>query len=144
MIADKSWFKIKRQDMYLDEFYNANNRTWQYYLNITKMYQYSLFANAVVLATQEPTITITSLGFNSNVVSLAEGDTASVAVDVKPFGATTPEIVFTSSDDSVFTVSSDADNGRIAKVVGVGEGTGVLTATAGNVSSTVTISVTSA
>lgn len=144
MIADKSWFKIKRQDMYLDEFYNANNRTWQYYLNITKMYQYSLFANAVVLATAEPTITITSLGFNSNVVSLAEGDTASVAVDVKPFGATTPEIVFTSSNDSVFTVSSDADNGRIAKVVGVGKGTGVLTATAGNVSSTVTISVTSA
>ena len=27
MIADKSWFRIKRQDMFLDEFYNANNRT---------------------------------------------------------------------------------------------------------------------
>lgn len=45
MIADKSWFRIKRQDMFLDEFYNANNRTWQYYLNLTKMYNYSLFSN---------------------------------------------------------------------------------------------------
>ena len=40
--------------MYLDEFYNANNRTWQYYLNLTKMYGYSLFANGVILATALP------------------------------------------------------------------------------------------
>ena len=55
IIADKSWFRIKRQDMYLDEFYNANNRTWQYYLNLTKMYGYSLFANGIILATAQPT-----------------------------------------------------------------------------------------
>jgi hypothetical protein len=54
IIADKSFFRIKRQDMYLDEFYNANNRTWQYYLNLTKMYGYSLFANGVILATALP------------------------------------------------------------------------------------------
>ena len=54
-IGDKSWFRIKRQDMYLDEFYNANNRTWQYYLNLTKMYNYSLFANGVVFCTEAPT-----------------------------------------------------------------------------------------
>ena len=41
--------------MYLDEFYNANNRTWQYYLNLTKMYGYSLFANGIILATAQPT-----------------------------------------------------------------------------------------
>ena len=38
-IGDRSWFRIKRQDMYLDSWYNANNRTWQYYLNLTKMYR---------------------------------------------------------------------------------------------------------
>ena len=46
MIADKSWFKIKEQEMTMDEFYNANNRTWQLYLNVVKMYSYSLFSNA--------------------------------------------------------------------------------------------------
>lgn len=45
MIADKSWFRIKEQEMTMDEFYNANNRTWQYYLNVVRMYSYSLFAN---------------------------------------------------------------------------------------------------
>lgn len=143
MIADKSWFKIKRQDMYLDEFYNANNRTWQYYLNITKMYQYSLFANAVVLATAEPTIAITSMDYKANVVEIKQGDVENLEITVTPFGATSPAIEYTSSNQSVFTVLADSNN-RIAKVTGVGEGTAILTATAGNVKATVTINVKSA
>lgn len=143
MIADKSWFKIKRQDMYLDEFYNANNRTWQYYLNITKMYQYSLFANAVVLATAEPTIAITSMNYKENVVEIKQGDVENLEITVTPFGATSPDITYTSSNQSVFTVLADT-NKRIAKVTAVGEGTAILTATAGNVTATVTINVKSA
>lgn len=54
IMADKNWFKIKSQDIELDTFYNANNRVWNYYLNVVKMYNYSLFANAVVFATEEP------------------------------------------------------------------------------------------
>lgn len=140
MIADKSWFKIKRQDMYLDEFYNANNRTWQYYLNITKMYQYSLFANAVVLATAQPTIAITSMDYKANVVEIKQGDVENLEITVTPFGATSPAIEYTSSNQSVFTVLADSNN-RIAKVTAVGEGTAILTATAGNATATVTINV---
>ena len=143
MIADKSWFKIKRQDMYLDEFYNANNRTWQYYLNITKMYQYSLFANAVVLATAEPTIAITSMDYKENVVEIKQGDVENLEITVTPFGATSPTITYASSNQSVFTVLADSNN-RIAKVTAVGEGTAILTATAGNATATVTINVKSA
>lgn len=143
MIADKSWFKIKRQDMYLDEFYNANNRTWQYYLNITKMYQYSLFANAVVLATAEPTIAITSMDYKENVVEIKQGDVKNLEITVTPFGATSPTITYASSNQSVFTAVADSNN-RIVKVTGVGEGTAILTATAGNVKATVTINVKSA
>lgn len=54
IIFDRSFFKIKTQDNEMDEFYNANNRVWNYYLNVNKMYNTSLFANAVVLATQLP------------------------------------------------------------------------------------------
>lgn len=54
IMADRKWFKIKSQDAELDSFYNANNRTWNYYYNIVKMYNYSLFANAVVFCTSEP------------------------------------------------------------------------------------------
>lgn len=54
IIFDRSFFKIKTQDNEMDEFYNPNNRTWQYFLNVNKMYNTSLFANAVVLATALP------------------------------------------------------------------------------------------
>ena len=55
-IFDKSWFRIKKQDMFLDTFYNPNNRTMQYYLNNIKMYNFSLFANGVIFATANPPI----------------------------------------------------------------------------------------
>ena len=55
MIADKSWFKIKTQDFAMDEFYNPSNRTWQYFVNDVRMVNYSLFANAKVYTTAEPT-----------------------------------------------------------------------------------------
>lgn len=54
MIADKSWFKIKTQDFSMDEFYNANNRSWQYYVNDVRMVNYSLFANAKLYITANP------------------------------------------------------------------------------------------
>ena len=55
VICDRSWFKIKTQDFAMDEWYNPNNRTWQYYLNDVRMVNYSLFANAKVYTTSEPT-----------------------------------------------------------------------------------------
>ena len=55
MICDRAWFKIKTQDFAMDEFFNARNRTWNYFLNDTRMVSYSLFANAKIYTTKEPT-----------------------------------------------------------------------------------------
>ena len=55
VICDKAWFKIKTQDFAMDEFYNSKNRSWQYFLNDVRMANYSLFANAKVYTTEEPT-----------------------------------------------------------------------------------------
>lgn len=143
MIADKSWFRIKQQDMYLDEFYNANNRTWQYYLNVTKMYQYSLFANAVVLATALPTITITDLAFGADMYGTKVGTNIEVPVTVTPFGGST-SITFNSSDSDVFTVAPKSGDARTAVITPVAAGTAVLTATAGNVVASVAVNIESA
>lgn len=143
LIADKSFFRIKQQDMYLDQFYNANNRTWQYYLNVTKMYQYSLFANAVVLATSNPTITVTDLKFADSLINLTVGTNGEEAVIVTPFGGTT-SITFASSDSDVFTVAPKSGDARTAVLTPVGAGTALLTATAGNVVATVAVTVKSA
>ena len=143
LIADKSWFRIKEQDMYLDEFYNANNRTWQYYLNVTRMYQYSLFANAVVLATATPTITITDLAFSGDMVSTAVGTNIDVPVIATPFGGTT-SITFSSSDSDVFTTAAKSGEPRTAVITPVAAGTAVLTATAGDVSASIVVKIVSA
>lgn len=143
LIADKAWFRIKQSDMYLDEFYNANNRTWQYYLNITKMYQYSLFANAVVLATTLPTIAITDLAFNGNLVTTKVGTNIDVPVSATPFAGTT-SITFTSSDSDVFTVAPKSGEARTAVITPVAAGSAVLTATAGNVTASIAVKITSA
>lgn len=142
IIADKSWFRIKRQDMFLDEFYNANNRTWQYYLNLTKMYNYSLFANGVIFATAEPTVMIQSLNYGTELVTLeAVGDVEGLDITVNPVNANNPKIVYTSSDEDVMTVDADANDNRHCIVTAIGTGNATLTATAGNVSTTVAIEV---
>lgn len=140
-IGDKSWFRIKRQDMYLDEFYNANNRTWQYYLNLTKMYNYSLFANGVVLATTEATVNPTSMKFTDEAgLTVTEGETLELHVETTPFPANAT-ITYTSSDDTDATVTSKEGNNKIAVVTGVDAGTVTITATAGNVTATYSVTV---
>lgn len=142
IMADKSWFKIKRQDMYLDEFYNANNRTWQYYLNLTKMYNYSLFANGVIFATALPETTIRGLNYNNTpIVEIKNGETEGLDINVTPNTATTPTIVYTTSNDQVFTVEADSGNNRHCTITTVGEGTAILTATAGDVKTEITVNV---
>lgn len=55
VLCDRAWFRIKTQDFDMEDFRNPNNRTYQLYLNDTRMVNYSLFANAKVYTTAEPT-----------------------------------------------------------------------------------------
>ena len=143
MIADKSWFKIKRQDMFLDEFYNANNRTWQYYLNLTKMYQYSLFANGVIFATEIPQIAITGLDYNNTPsISIAVNETEGLDINVTPVNANTPAITYELSSSEHVELITDDNNNRHVTVKGLSVGNATLTAKAGNVTTSIEITVT--
>ena len=140
-VGDSSWFRIKRQDMYLDEFYNANNRTWQYYLNLTKMYNYSLFANGVVLATSAPSVDIVSMKFADETgLSVKAGEKLELHVETTPFPATAT-ITYTSSATGKGTVAAKEGNNKIAVVTGVAAGSTTITATAGNVTATYSVTV---
>lgn len=142
-IGDRKWFRIKRQDMYMDEFYNANNRTWQYYLNMTKMYQYSYFANGVIFATEKPEVTITGLDYNNTTSHSLEVDETEVfEINVTPSQANTPSITYTTSNAEVASIETDDTNDRIIKVTGVSAGTATITATSGNISASIGITVT--
>lgn len=145
MMADRNWFNIKEQTTEMDEFYNANNRSWQYYLTNFMMYQYSLFANAVVFATALPEVAVTGLNFNNAVgIDLPVGSSKTVDLEVTPAPATT-NITFAMSGDGVTATSML--NGRRVQLVAdadaeVGEQT--LTATAGSVTATLNVNVTAA
>lgn len=143
IMADKAWFRIKNQETTMDEFYNANNRTWQMYLNDVNMYQYSLFCNAVVFAENEAEVAITGLTVDKDEVTVAEGATAKVYVSTTPAQANTPEITVASSDSDVATASI---NGREITITGVGpdtnaDGEATITVTAGNVTTTIDVTV---
>ena len=143
MIADKSFFRIKEQETTMDEFYNANNRTWQYYLNVVRMYSYSLFANAVVFATEEPEVTITGINVDKENVEVKAGETAKVKITTEPFQANYPTITVESSTPAVATATIE---GKEITISGVASGEAVdgeatITITAGNVSKTISVVV---
>lgn len=143
IICDKSWFRIKTQDEYMDEFRNANNRSINYYLNVIKMYNYSFFANAVVLATAEPQVAITGLDFkNSTGVTLKANETLDVEVYPTPSTGNTPDITFESGNTSYYTVEKTGNT--TCKITGKAEGSANLTAKAGNVNTTLSVTVESA
>ena len=141
MIADKSWFRIRRQDMFMDSFYNANNRSIQYYLNNIKMYNMSLFANGVILASSAPSVASTAIKFNETSPSVADGSKIRLHITTTPFQAN-DTITFTSGTVGKATVEK-IDN-KTVEVTGVDEGTSVITASNGTVSGTVTVTVTAA
>ena len=131
IMADKSWFRIKTRELTMDEFYNANNRTWQFYLNDVRMYQYSLFSNAVVFATEEPEVKATALEFvDDSAISLPAGSKVTRKVKLTPANATSP-VTFESSDGTYVTVRA-IDNTTV-EITGVAEGSATVTATAESV-----------
>lgn len=138
MIADKSWFRIKEQETTMDEFYNANNRTWQYYLNVVRMYSYSLFSNGVVFASELPQVAINTLTFKSSAPTLAVNEEVVLELETDPVNATS-SINFTSGTVAKATVEKIDD--RHVKVKGVAAGTSVITASDGTHTVTITATV---
>ena len=140
-IFDKAWFKIKTQDMFMENFYNSNNRTMQYYLNVIRMYSMSLFANGVIFATSQPTVPATALKFVETSASVKAGEDIVLHVESTPFTAN-PTLSYTSSATSYATVGSET--GKYITVTGVSAGSSTITVTDGTHSATLSVTVTSA
>ena len=143
IMADRAWFNIRMQDFAFDEFYNANSRSWQYYLNQVMMYNYSLFANAVVFATAIPDVDATEIEFEDSTAEVTAGAKIELPVSVTPNEAT-DTITYTSSDTTKATVAAKTGAPRTAVVTGVAAGSSTITATCGDVSDTVTVTVNAA
>ena len=140
IIADKSWFRIKTQDMFMENFYNANNRTMQYILNVIRGYNYSLFADGVILATSAPSVATTKIDYLETAPEVTAGEKIRLHIKTTPFTAN-DTITFTSSATGKATVEK-IDN-RTVEVTGVASGSANIVASNGAATPvTATISVT--
>ena len=138
-IFDRSWFRIKDQDLEMDEFYNPNNRVWNMYLNKTSMYQYSCFANGMLYVTSAPTVHATALAMPAT-ATVTEGKSIEIPVVTTPFQANAT-ITYTTSAAGKATVAAKSGNNKIAVVTGVDDGSATITATDGTVTATCTVTV---
>ena len=139
MIADKSWFKIKTQDMFMENFYNPNNRTMQYYLNVIRMYNFSLFANGVIFAVDDPDVDSTAVEFIETSATVVAGEDIVLHVKTTPFTANNA-LTYTTSADSYADVGSET--GKYITVTGVAAGSATITVSDGTHSDTITVTVT--
>ena len=139
MIADRAWFKIKTQDFAMDEFYNANNRTWQYYLNDVRMCNFSLFANAIVFATDDPDVDATAIEAAESSVSVKAGEKVKVGFEVTPPNST----VTVTAESSATTYATAAIVGKDVEITGEAEGSATITITAADgITDTIAVTVT--
>ena len=121
-ICDRRWFKIRDKAMFMDEFYNANNRSWQQYLNVIKSFNYSLFANAKMLVSAIPSIEAATI--TGTDVEVAVNGEKIATIVTTPFNAT-ETITFTSSDTGEDYVKITKVDDRHVKVEGVAATTGL-------------------
>ena len=114
LIADKRWFRIKEQDMYMEDFRNPNNRSIQYYLNVIKMYKYSYFANAVVFATELPSgVAVQDVTLDKT--SVTTGDNI-IGMTVNPQNST-DKLTVTVDETNTSHVTATIEDLRTLKVI---------------------------
>lgn len=140
-ICDRRWFKIREKDLFMDEFYNANNRSWQNYLNVIKSFNYSMFANGLMIVKALPELNISSMSFVETAPEVTADEKIQLHIITTPFPAT-QTVTFTSGTVGKATVEKIDD--RTVEVTGKAAGTSVITATAGNVTASVTVTVNAA
>jgi hypothetical protein len=141
MIADRAWFKIKTQDFAMDEFYNANSRCWNYYLNDVRMVNFSLFANAIVFATSAPTVDATAIEAKSDTATVTAGSKVTVPFTLTPPNATTT----VTAASSATTYATAEIKGKTVEITGKEAGSATITLTAGEgVTDTISVTVNAA
>lgn len=138
VICDESWLQIYDNLFRFDEFYNARVMAWNEYLHAWGTFAISPFANAVILATAQPT-KATAVSVESTYSGTIGNDTT-VTVTVTPNNATS-YIKFESSNPQVFTVTKTGD--KTAVITGQSAGSGTLKVeTADGVNDTATVTIT--
>lgn len=141
VLCDEAWLQIYDNILRFDEFYNARVMAWNEYLHAWGTFAICPFANAVVLATAQPT-PATAIEIGSDVeLDLADSPAyETLTITLTPSGATS-DVEYVSSNPAVFTVTKNSNTSVTVTPVAVGEATLTATTDTGKTDS-VTVTVT--
>lgn len=84
VICDEAWLQIYDNIFRFDQFYNARVMAWNFYLHVWGTYAISPFANAVILATEQPAVAYTGLEFGEDSITIEQGDHEGLDMTVAP------------------------------------------------------------
>jgi hypothetical protein len=143
ILCDRNFFKIKPMDQFMEEFYNPNNRMRTFFLNNIKLYEYSLFANAVIFASGEATVNPTGFKFlvgGEEKTSITITEATDVEVVTTPYAANA-SITYASSATGKATVAKKANANKVITITPVADGSSNITATVGDVVGTLAVTV---
>lgn len=138
IIADEAFFQIYDNIFRFDEFYNARTMSWNEYLHVWETFAICPFANAVILATEQPTVPATAVVATPDTITVKAGKTATATCALTPVNATSTLTVASSAESyATATVS-----GKTVTITGVAEGSATITVTAENgVTDTIAVTV---
>lgn len=139
-VMDRAWFKLKTQDFAMDEFFNPNSRCWTYFLNDTRMENFSLFANAICFVTAAPTVNATDIEASASTATVVAGSKVTVPFELTPPNATST-VTASSSAEGKATV---AIKGKAVEITGVEAGNATITLTANGHTDTIAVTVSAA
>ncbi len=139
-ICDRRWFKIRDKAMFMDEFYNANNRSWKQYLNVIKSFNYSLFANGLMLVGSTPNVDAKTIVPEKTSVEVSSTGNVEVNYSLLPNNATEqPHVTSSSETIAIADISYNDYGGGIVTITGRNSGTATITiATNSGASATIT------
>ena len=117
VLCDESFIQIYDNNLRFDEFYNARTMTYNEYLHAWGTFAISPFANAVIIATNKPN-PLTEISIPDSAM-VGVGDTDTLTVTLTP-SATTSEIAYASSDETVFTLEKISNTSIKITATGLG------------------------
>lgn len=140
IICDEAWFQIYDNVFRFDHFYNPRVMAWNFYLHAWGTYSISGFANAVILATEQPAVAYTNIEFGEDSITIAQGDhegldmtvapqTGNAAINYSvtafPEGGAATDLTLTKSDNDRhvdIAAKVDADEGNYTVTATTGSG----------------------
>lgn len=138
IICDEAFFQIYDNIFRFDEFYNARTMSWNEYLHVWETFAICPFANAVILATEQPTVSATDIDVEKSSVSVEAGSKVTVLATPTPIN-TTSAITASSSAEGKATV---AVSGRNVVITGVEAGNATITVSCNGHTDTISVTVT--